>query len=242
VGESRCKRVVFVVELAGGHAVVELAEKSVEQVAVRLVFPVSGGAACIAVSACAHEAAQPSQRPDRAAGTGQLVGGDCSRLPRGGGSRYGRRAPPVTITEPPDSIINGHDVEVSMCEGTVLRVNIFRLRSRAVGGRPAADRLEGPDPVIIGVSVLAVCVCGESLAAPRATLLRGQRTDVPQATAQPAGEHAQWPGMGCRLRPWRSSASGTRVPRFASPGRASWLARRRHRGQSHEGMPAHGDR
>ena len=57
---------MFVVELAGLQAVVELAEKSVEQVPLGLLVPVSGGAAGIVVSACAWGVAQRGQRPDRA--------------------------------------------------------------------------------------------------------------------------------------------------------------------------------
>jgi len=34
--------------------------------------------------------------------------------------------PPVTVTEPLDSIIIDRDVEVSTRDGTVLRVNVFR--------------------------------------------------------------------------------------------------------------------
>jgi hypothetical protein len=49
---------VFVVELAGLQAVVQLAEKSVEQVPLGLVVPVSGGAAGIVVSAGARGVAQ----------------------------------------------------------------------------------------------------------------------------------------------------------------------------------------
>ena len=49
---------MFVVELAGLQAVVKLAEKSVEQVPLGLVVPVSGGTAGIVVSAGARGVAQ----------------------------------------------------------------------------------------------------------------------------------------------------------------------------------------
>jgi len=57
---------VLVVELAGLQAVVELAEKSVEQVPLGLAVPVSDGAATIVVPACVRGVAQRGQRPDRA--------------------------------------------------------------------------------------------------------------------------------------------------------------------------------
>ena len=53
---------MFVVELAGLQAVVQLAEKSVEQVPLGLVVPVPGGAAG------AWRAAQAGYRPNRADG------------------------------------------------------------------------------------------------------------------------------------------------------------------------------
>jgi hypothetical protein len=59
---------VFVVELAGLQAVVELAEELVEQVPLGLVVPISGGAAGVVVAACARRCAQRSQSPDRADG------------------------------------------------------------------------------------------------------------------------------------------------------------------------------
>jgi hypothetical protein len=55
---------VFVVELAGVQAVVELAEEFVEQVSLGLVVPVSGGAAGVEVAASTRRGAQRSQRPD----------------------------------------------------------------------------------------------------------------------------------------------------------------------------------
>ena len=54
---------MFVVELAGVQAVVELAEELVEQVPLGLVVPVSGGAAGIEVAAGTRRAAQGGQRP-----------------------------------------------------------------------------------------------------------------------------------------------------------------------------------
>ena len=57
---------MFVVELAGVQAVVKLAEEFVEQVALGLAVPVSGGAAGIEVAAGAWGTAQRGQRPDRA--------------------------------------------------------------------------------------------------------------------------------------------------------------------------------
>jgi hypothetical protein len=59
---------VFVVELAGVQAVVELAEEFVEQVSLGLAVPVSCGAAGIEVSSGAGRGAQRRQRPDRADG------------------------------------------------------------------------------------------------------------------------------------------------------------------------------
>jgi hypothetical protein len=56
---------MFVVELASLQAVVELAEESVEQVPLGLVFPVSGGAAGVVVATGARRGAQRSQSPDR---------------------------------------------------------------------------------------------------------------------------------------------------------------------------------
>lgn len=56
---------MFVVELAGLQAVVELAKESVEQVSLGLAVPVSGGAAGIEVAAGTRGAAQRGQRPDR---------------------------------------------------------------------------------------------------------------------------------------------------------------------------------
>ena len=57
---------MFVVELAGVRAVVELAEEFVEQVSLGLVVPVSGGAASIEVAAGTRRGTQRSQRPNRA--------------------------------------------------------------------------------------------------------------------------------------------------------------------------------
>ena len=57
---------MFVVELAGLQAVVELAEELVEQVPLGLVVPVSGGAATVVVTAGTGRGPQRSQRPDRA--------------------------------------------------------------------------------------------------------------------------------------------------------------------------------
>lgn len=59
---------MFVVELAGLQAVMELAEELVEQVPLGLAVPVSGGAAGIEVAAGARGAAQRRQRPYRADG------------------------------------------------------------------------------------------------------------------------------------------------------------------------------
>ena len=59
---------MFVVELAGVQAVVQLAEEFVEQVSLGLVVPVSGGAAGVVVAAGARGGAQRGQRPDRADG------------------------------------------------------------------------------------------------------------------------------------------------------------------------------
>jgi hypothetical protein len=59
---------VFVVELAGLQAVVQLAEEFVEQVSLGLVVPVSSSAAGIEVSAGAGRGAQGGQRPDGADG------------------------------------------------------------------------------------------------------------------------------------------------------------------------------
>ena len=59
---------MFVVELAGLEAVVELAEELVEQVPLGLVVPISGGAAGVVVAACARRCAKRSQSPDRADG------------------------------------------------------------------------------------------------------------------------------------------------------------------------------
>ena len=56
---------MFVVELAGVQAVVQLAEELVEQVPLGLVVPVSGGAAGVEVAASIRRGAQRSQRPDR---------------------------------------------------------------------------------------------------------------------------------------------------------------------------------
>jgi hypothetical protein len=58
---------VFVVELAGVQAVVELAEKSIEQVPLGLVVPVPGGAAGIAVFAVRPESGptRPAPRSGR---------------------------------------------------------------------------------------------------------------------------------------------------------------------------------
>jgi hypothetical protein len=64
---------VFVVVLAGLQAVVELAEKFVEQVPLGLVVPVSGGAAGVVVTAGAWGGAQRSQGPDGADGGQPLV-------------------------------------------------------------------------------------------------------------------------------------------------------------------------
>ena len=49
---------MFVVELAGLQAVVELAEELVEQVPLGLVVPVSGGPAGVVVAACSRRGAQ----------------------------------------------------------------------------------------------------------------------------------------------------------------------------------------
>src|ERR1700760_2523085 len=57
---------MFVVELAGVQAVVELAEELVEQVALSLVVPVSGSAAGIEVAAGSRGGTQRCQCPDRA--------------------------------------------------------------------------------------------------------------------------------------------------------------------------------
>jgi hypothetical protein len=51
---------------AGVQPMVELADKSVEQVPLCLVVPVSGGPAGIAVSECTRGVAQRGQHPDRA--------------------------------------------------------------------------------------------------------------------------------------------------------------------------------
>ena len=59
---------MFVVELAGLQAVVELAEELVEQVPLGLVVPISGGAAGVEVAARAGRGAQRRQGPDRADG------------------------------------------------------------------------------------------------------------------------------------------------------------------------------
>ena len=59
---------MFVVELAGLQAVVELVEELVEQVPLGLVVPVSGGAAGVEVAARAGGGAQRAQSPDRADG------------------------------------------------------------------------------------------------------------------------------------------------------------------------------
>src|SRR6201996_7158825 len=56
---------MFVVELAGLQAVVELAEEFVEQVSLGLAVPVSGGAAGIEVVSGTGRGAQRGQRPDR---------------------------------------------------------------------------------------------------------------------------------------------------------------------------------
>ena len=56
---------MFVVNLAGLEAVVELAEEFVEQVSLGLVVPVSGGAAGVEVATCPGRGAQRGQRPDR---------------------------------------------------------------------------------------------------------------------------------------------------------------------------------
>jgi hypothetical protein len=60
---------VFVVELAGLQAVVELAQKFVEQVSLGLAVPVSGGAAGVEMAEGAEGAAQGWQRPDRTDGS-----------------------------------------------------------------------------------------------------------------------------------------------------------------------------
>ncbi len=57
---------VFVVELAGLQAVVELAEELVEQVPLGLVVPVSGGAAGVEVAAGTGRRPQRREGPDRA--------------------------------------------------------------------------------------------------------------------------------------------------------------------------------
>ena len=57
---------MFVVELAGLEAVVQLAEEFVKQVSLGLAVPVSGGAAGVEVTARAGRGAQRSQCPDRA--------------------------------------------------------------------------------------------------------------------------------------------------------------------------------
>ena len=59
---------MFVVELAGLQAVVQLAEEFVEQVSLGLAVPVSGGAAGVEVAAGAGRGAQRRQRPHRADG------------------------------------------------------------------------------------------------------------------------------------------------------------------------------
>jgi hypothetical protein len=59
---------VFIVELAGLQAVVELAEELVEQVALGLLVPVAGGAAGVAVAAGAGRGSQRRECPDRADG------------------------------------------------------------------------------------------------------------------------------------------------------------------------------
>ncbi len=59
---------MFVVELAGLQAVVQLAEEFVEQVSLGLAVPVSCGAAGIEVSSGAGRGAQRRQRPHRADG------------------------------------------------------------------------------------------------------------------------------------------------------------------------------
>jgi hypothetical protein len=64
--ERGWKRPVFVVEVTGLQAVVELAEELVEQVPLCLVVPVADGAAGIEVAAGAGRGAQRSQGPDRA--------------------------------------------------------------------------------------------------------------------------------------------------------------------------------
>lgn len=55
----------FVEEFAGGKAVVELAEESVEQVSLGLVVPVSAGAASVEMSSGAGGRLQGAERPDR---------------------------------------------------------------------------------------------------------------------------------------------------------------------------------
>jgi hypothetical protein len=66
---------VFVVELAGLQAVVQLAEEFVEQVSLGLAVPVSGGAAGIEVAPGARRGAQRCQCPERADGGQPAVAG-----------------------------------------------------------------------------------------------------------------------------------------------------------------------
>ncbi len=55
----------FVEEFAGGEAVVELAEESVEQVSLSLMVPVSAGAASIEMPSGSGGRLQGAERPDR---------------------------------------------------------------------------------------------------------------------------------------------------------------------------------
>lgn len=64
---------MFVVELAGVQAVVELSEEFVEQVSLGLVVPISGGAAGAEVAAGSWGRAQRCQRPYRADGVEAAV-------------------------------------------------------------------------------------------------------------------------------------------------------------------------
>ncbi len=64
---------MFVVELAGVHAVVELAEEFVEQVPLGLMIPVCGSSACVEVTTGPRGSAQRCQGPDGAYGVEAAV-------------------------------------------------------------------------------------------------------------------------------------------------------------------------
>jgi hypothetical protein len=89
---------VFVVELAGVQAVVELAEELVEQVPLGLVVPISSGAAGVVVAACARSLAvgDPRSRTVKGILVAGTEHGGSSPAPATHGWSRRRHQPPRT--------------------------------------------------------------------------------------------------------------------------------------------------